>query len=165
MEVIAGKADIITAQFTRPNDTTQYAIGDVIADSASAATILTFEPVNDDGRGAIIQAATLIDNEAPATKLDSELYLFDTAPTMQNDNAAWTPTDAELRQCIGLIAFPVANFKVAKASENGLIHVQSIALPVRPLAGRKIYGILIARNTYTPVGQETFKILLHLRKD
>lgn len=156
---------IVTQSYTRPADTTTYAVGDVIAQSTTVATVLTFSDIaRGAGLGGMIQHAVLVDSGAPTLKLDAELWLFDTAPTMQNDNVAWAPSDAELEAFIGRIDFLAGNFKVAGA--NGAIQASNISLPFQCIASvQAIYGILVARNAYVPLSSEKFTIRLHVLQD
>ena len=156
---------VITVSKTRPADTTAYAAGDVVAESTSAATVWTFDDcARGAGLGGILQGAAIIDSAAQSTKPDLELYLFTTAPATQNDNAAWAPSDAEMEACIGVIAFSLSNFKVAGA--NGIISVEGIAKVFQCAASvRALYGILVARNAYTPISAEKFTISLQVIQD
>lgn len=159
-----GIGAIVEATYTRPADTNAYTAGDVIANSTSAATILTFSGVAraETGSG-LIQAATLIDSVAASTKLDADLYLFDTTVVMEQDNAAWDPSDAEMLTCLGVVEFRGANFKTCGA--NGITHVQGIGLPFVTVGGKDLYGILVARNAYTPASAEVLKVRLHILQD
>lgn len=148
------------ASYTRPADTVTYAAGDVIAQSTSAATILTFANLGRvAGGGGFIQNAVLICSTAPALKLDAELYLFDTAPAMQNDNVAWAPSDAEMEKCLGVIAFSTGSFKVAGA--NGMTDAGTLSKSYKcATAQTSLFGILVARNAYVPASAEKFAIRL-----
>jgi hypothetical protein len=120
VDFVLGKNHTISAAYTRPNDATTYAAGDVIADSTSAPTILTFNRATlDRGGMGIIQSGVLVSSASVATKPDLELWLFDTAIVMDNDNAVYTPTDAEMLTLIGVIAFPQSSFKVGDATSRG----------------------------------------------
>jgi hypothetical protein len=156
---------IVSASYTRPADTTAYGAGDVVANSTSAATVLTFSNIaRGPGLGGVIQHALLIDSAAQSTKPDLELWLFDTAPTMQNDNAAWNPSDAELEALIGRIDFALGSFKTAGA--NGATQAANISVPFQCTAAvQAIYGVLVVRNAYTPVSAEKFTIRLHALQD
>lgn len=158
------------ADFTRPADTTAYAAGDVIADSTSAATTITFPGCagNADETGRIV-SALLMDGANQATKLNADLFLFHTAPASYgNDNGAFTPTDAEMNNLVGAISLDgttAANLKEGDATSgaggNVLIQQTGLSIPFRCVAGStKLYGVLVARNVYTPVSGETFRIKL-----
>lgn len=152
----------------RPADTTTYAAGDVVADSTSTPTIIKFRSAaQGNGAPSIIQHAILVDSASVATKPDLELWLFDTTITMDNDNAVFTPTDAELLTLIGVIAFPVADFKVGDATVgaggNAICEARNLGIPFNTaIADNDIYGVLVVRNAYVPVSGETFTVRLHL---
>lgn len=156
-----------SAEFTRPSDTNAYAAGDVVADSTSAATVMTFTAVTRGKKAtAIIQEAILIDGANQSTKLDSELWLFDIAPASYgNDNAAFTPTDAELESLVGVIPFSSSDWKVGDAtsgaSGNCVNHAQNLSMVVNTTKDSSdLFGVLIARNAYTPVSAGTFHVRL-----
>jgi hypothetical protein len=156
---------VVTASYTRPADTTTYASGDVIAQSTSAAVILSFAGIaRGAGLGGMIQQALLVDSAAQSLKLEGELYLFDTAPAMQNDNVAWAPSDAEMEASLGVITFFGSTFKVAGA--NGFIQVPNLSMPFQCTASvDTIYGILVARNAYIPISGEKFTVRLSVLQD
>jgi hypothetical protein len=155
----------VEQSYTRPADTTTYAAGDVVANSTSAAVVLGFANVaRGAGLGGTIQSARIIFSTAPATKLDSELWLFDTSPTMQNDNAAFAPSIGNLGALIGVIALPAANFKAG--SGNGVIDVQNLALSFQcSSASTSLFGVLVARNAYVPASAEVLKVRLTIAQD
>jgi hypothetical protein len=160
------------ADFTRPSDTNAYTAGDVVADSTSAATVLTF-PRCAVGRNGTIRSALLIDGAAQATKLSADLFLFDTAPaTYGNDNEAFVPTDAEMKTAIGVISLDgtaAANIKVgdatAGAGGNCIVQLSGLDIPFQCVPGSSdLFGVLVARNAYTPVSAETFRIKLGIEQ-
>jgi hypothetical protein len=157
----------VETSYTRPADTTTYASGDVVANSTSAATILTFANMSRaNGLGGIIQGATLIDSVSAALKPEFELYLFDTAPAMQNDNAAWAPSDAELDKCLGYIAFASGGWRTGTSSGNGLIDIDALAKSYQCApASTSLFGVLVARNAYVPASGEKFTVRLHVIQD
>jgi len=164
---VVGLTQTITTTFVRPNDANAYTAGDVISSTtaASVAPILQFPNiVRSNGGGGIIQSAVLIDSVAAATKPDTELYLFDQIITMQSDNAVWAPLDAEMLNCVGVIAFPVGAFKTAGA--NGIIDVTGLGKAFNCAASSTtLYGVLVARNAYTPTALEQFELRLQVLQD
>lgn len=152
------------ASFTRPADTTTYSAGDVISDSTSAPTVMTFKNVLNGGFGAI-QQATLLDSANQTLLLDSELWLFDAAPVATNDNAAITFTDAELARLVGVISFSVADGKVglaiSGAGGNAINNQGGLGVPIRGKGQiDDLFGVLVVRNAYVPVSAEIFTITL-----
>ncbi len=147
-----------TASLTRPANTTQYAVGDVITGTTAAA--LPFNLGTSQGR---IRSAMLIDGAYQTTKPDIDLILFDSLITLAADNAAFAPTDAEMATAIGVISFFGANMRggdlTAGAGGNGIVPVDGLDILLSG-EGSIIYGVLVARNTYTPVSAETFTVRL-----
>ncbi len=160
-----GITNIINASIIRPNNTDTYNTADVVANSTTAAVILTFDgAATFEAGGGMIQAATLISSLAPATKPEFDLFLFDTTVVMENDADAFAPSDAEMETCIGVIPFLAANFVVGNG--NGLTQVRSVGLPYTCKANStSIYGIVVARNAYVPGALEKFTFRLHVLQD
>lgn len=164
---IRGKCITVSANFTRPNDTNAYAAGDVVADSTSAATVLTF-PLTGVGElgSCILQTATLISSANVSTKLEGRLWLFDTAPASYgNDNEAMTLTDAEMRTALQIVQFATGSWCAGDATSgaggNALCNAQALWLPINTTKdSNAIFGVLEARNAYVPVAQERFDLRL-----
>lgn len=170
---VRGRSHTVNGSVTRPNDTTAYAIGDVICNSTSAPTIITFSRACvEQGGSGVIAHASLIDSAYQSTKLSADLFLFDTTVTMDNDNATFTPTDAELATCVGVITFDGTATSplqihggdlTAGAGGNAIIEAPNLAIPFNCVAGsNSLFGVLVARNAYTPVAQESFTVRLHV---
>lgn len=163
-EVVLGKCHTTSATLTRPADTTAYAVGDVVCNSTSAPVILTF-PYGARNGSAVLQHAVIVDSANVATKPDLELWLFDTAMAMDNDNAAFTPTDAELLNLIGVVSFATGSFKAGDATSgaggNAICEATNIGIPVNPAGSdTALYGVLVVRNAYVPVSGEVFTVRL-----
>lgn len=155
----------VEASYTRPADTTTYTAGDVVCNSTSSPVVLTFAGMaRGNGLGGIIQNARIIFDQAPTLKLDSELYLFDTSPTIQNDNAAWAPSTSDLGKCIAMIPFAAGSFRTGGA--NGLIDVQNLSIAFQcAAASSSLFGILVARNAYVPASAAVLKVRLTVIQD
>ena len=165
--IAGGKVRICRASFTRPANTTNYAAGDVVADSTSAPTVMTFQGAGGQKWGSgIIQSALLIDDHAPTTAIDGELFLFDTAPANYgNDNAAFTPTTDELTTLVGIVSFATGDSVAGDASNNALIQATNVALPFKCAGSSDLYGVLVARNAYTPGNGTDIAIQLNILQD
>jgi hypothetical protein len=171
MDFVRSRNHQVTTAFTRPNDTNAYTAGDVICDSTSAPTVMTFSGMAlDKGGNGIIQQVRCFSSANVATKPDLQLFLFDTAPAAVNDNAAFAPSDAEMLRCVAVIAIPTTSFVVgnagAGAAGNCVCDVQGLALAFNTTlasgaagataAVADLYGVLVVRNAYAPVAQEVF---------
>jgi hypothetical protein len=169
---VGGFTAVIKTTKTRPSDTTTYANGDVVNESASAGTVWTFSNVGRvKGGSGIITNALLISSANQSTKPSLELWLFTVAPTSDNDNSNFTPTDAELQYFIGApIAFLDTNSYVGDATSgaggNIVIPSASVNLAFDCVdTSRDLYGCLIARNAYVPVSGEQFTVILKVLQD
>lgn len=172
---VGGRSRTINGSVTRPADTNVYAVGDAITDSTSAPTVLTFSGCAriNQGSGTIL-GATLIDSANQTTKGDFDLFLFDTTYTVDNDNAAFTPTDAEMETAVGVISFLGGFAKAGDATSGAggnLIYAGQLGAYNDPIvfqcgaASTSLFGALVARNAYTPVSGEKFTIRLRIAQD
>lgn len=170
-EIIAGgnALAVRSASKTRPNDTNAYAAGDVINESTSAGTVITFSNVVKTPGGTGTLARVVIDDSANvSTKLQCELWLFHTTITSDNDNGAFTPTDAEMQTCVTVI--PITSSYVGDATSgaggNARLTSGTISEPIHCASGSTtLYGVLVARNAYAPVAQEVFNVRLFIYQD
>ena len=171
MESVVGSGRTVGVTLQRPNNTTAYAAGAVVADATAGATLLTFTGVGGSARGfTILQDVLVVDSANVATKPDLELWLFDTAPAAQQDAAAFAPTDAELytgiNGLVAVVAIAQANWKVGNAAAgapgNAVCVASQLGIPLNLGSAGNLYGILVVRNAYVPVALEQFAIRLRL---
>lgn len=167
MEQVMQQVAQPVATITRPADTTAYATGDVVADSTSAAAILKFSGCCGDGGGGVIRSAMFASSIVPGTKLSADLFLFSVAPTAYgNDNEAFALSDADLLNCVGVISLDgttAANVKVGTL--NCVVMSAALAMPFKGSLGDKtLYGVLVARNAYTPASSEVLTIKLGIER-
>ena len=161
---VFGKGRFISASFTRPANTTAYASGDVVCNSTSAPTPMVFSraTVTQGPKFSTIRQVVVVDSANQTTKLTGELWLFDTTVALDNDNDAFTPTDAELATLIGVVELGTPFVGDATSGADGnAVYVKSVSIPIETKAAdNAIYGVLIARNSYTPVSAESFTVRL-----
>ena len=169
-EEVGGRGMVITASLTRPNDANAYAAGDVITNSTSSPTVITFSGcARRNGKSGLVIGAQCIDSANQSTKPTLELWLFDTTFTPDNDNAVFTPTDEELATLVGIIQFNLWFVGDATAGAGG--NCASLGALTEPMAfvtgasSTSLFGILVVRNAYTPVAQEQFTIRLRVLQD
>jgi hypothetical protein len=156
----------ILATFTRPNNTDAYAAGDAVTDSTSAPTVMTFSGcASANGGSGYILGALMVDSANQSTKGIFELWLFDTTVTPDNDNAVFTPTDAECATLVAVIPL-VANYvgdAQAGASGNAVYASPEMIRPFTcGVSSDDLFGLLVVRNAYTPVAQEAFTVRLRV---
>ena len=152
----------VTANFTRPADTTAYAVGDVVCNSTSSPAVLTFSGMANynGGSGTILQAILYLGTN-PTTKPVYDLFLFDTAPTIDNDNATFTPTDAEIKTCVGVVSFGVGiPGDTTGTGTNTVYQAQPMLAYVCAGGASSLSGVLVARNAITPTSADTYDFRL-----
>lgn len=145
----------VSASFTRPNLTDAYAAGDVISNSTSAPTVLTFANVGQAGdeimilglRALFKKAATAL--SIPAGMTTFKLHLYHTAPTAINDNAAWTLPYADADKYICPIQ--TANVK-DKGDVLRIEDTDNLNIAVN-LVGTDLYAIIETDGAYTPTAE------------
>lgn len=170
---VGGITRVRRATLTRPGDTATYAAGDVIANSTSAPVPITFTGAARVANGSgVIVGVTLTDNFNQSTTLSAELWLFagTAAPTIANDNAAFTPGTADLANIVGVVPFTTsyngAGTAGSGASGNRVFVASNLNIPFEAGAGTAdLWGVLVARNAYVPGSAEVFGPALRILQD
>ncbi len=167
-EMQSRKPVTVVSSFIRPNDTTAYAIGDIIfpavpADPALQVKTLTFANALSFNDSGFIAEAQLKIFSTQATKLSVDLHLF-TAPlaVAPLDNAPFAIgtniTLADMTSHLKTISFPdtaaveLGGFTMYEVMPSKIVSAAS--------GDTNLYGILVARNAYTPIANEKFVIQL-----
>ncbi len=150
-----------SAAFTRPNDTTAYASGDLVANSTTAASVvaMTFADTERNvGASGMVRRARVYKSSVGVTNTSFRLHLYTQAPVIANgDNAAWSTDRAGY---IGSM-----DVTMDKAFTDA---AQGTATPTAGLemnyhiGAATLYGLLEARAAYTPTAQETFTVTLEV---
>lgn len=153
---------------TRPNDTTAYASGDLVANSttASAVAALQFTVARVAGGSFQILKGRLSKTKVDITNAAFRLHLFGADPTSPDptngDNGAFVPSAAA--SYLGAIDFTSMILFTDGAAGNGAPLVGS-SIVVDLSSGQVIYGLLEARGAYTPAAQEVFTLTLEVFQD
>ena len=154
----------VSATLTRPNNTTAYAAGDAISDSASAPTAQTIQVGKIDGDAGFIHVANLIDSNKAATPADLDVWIFEAAYTPTNDNAAFDLSDAEALNVIAIIEFDTAGAHTT--ASNRVFHHDTHGIPFKCVSGTKnLYWAVVCGGTLTPIANETFTLKLGITED
>lgn len=147
---------------TRPNNATQYAIGDVYGDAADARYHI--DDVARLAGGMATLAAFLKMNSAQGTKPTFDFWMFDGQPaTVIGDNAPLDGlSDADVGKIIGRATFtgssgfPTTQPQAGKSRSVAVTNLLSAAL----LSGVDVWMYVVLGNTYTPVANETLTLQL-----
>jgi hypothetical protein len=153
---------IVYDSFTRPADGNAYTSGDLVANSTTAASVvpMTFA-FQDWARGGLIRRCRIRKSGTSVTSASFRLHLYTSkAITCANgDNGAWSTNLAS--NYVGAFDITVDKAFTDGASGNGI-----------PIMGSEInfqrntyYGLLEARDAYTPSSAETFLVELEVMYD
>lgn len=166
--------------FTRPNDTTAYTAGDLVANSTSAASVVALQwRIARDSMPKrqikIVAARIVVTGAGAIANKTIGAHLFEVVPTFQTggDNSA-TSSVVATAAANGFIGSLQATCNILCADgslgQGGPISSSTTsivsAIPwnpsVAPDAGGffNIYGFLEARAGYTPAAQETYSVSL-----
>lgn len=158
-----GYTTVPTASKTRPANATAYAIGQVVAESTSAATVWTFTNcVRANGGTGTLLGVLLTDSAKQGTLPQFNLWLFNASPTVQNDAAAFAPSTADLAKVVAVVN--LSSFTAGNA--NGVLQATELNRPFKCGASTtSLFGVLVAANAYTPVSGEAFGITLMIGED
>lgn len=150
-----------TASFTRPSDTTQYGSGDLIANSTTNTQVSPMTFTIPYGRGFKLWRVHIMKSGTTVTDAQFRLHLYKDSPTVANgDNSAISSIVA------GYIGFVDVDGQAPAFTDDsmaaGVPVNNSVFAPMLILADPdcKLYGLLEARDTYTPASAEVFTISL-----
>lgn len=156
---LASVNPVVSASYTRPDDTNAYVANDVISDSTSSPTNLTIATGLTSGSSCIVTSAKIrIDIASiPAGMGGFRIALFNAAPTAINDNSAFDLIDSDKAKLLDIIDIdtPVdLGSRLFGSTKNINSHIQ--------LSDANLYLQLITKNAYTPSAQDVFTIYLGL---
>lgn len=156
--------------FTRPNDTTAYAAGDLIANSTTAALVVPLSWAFPSNAPAQIPAIRLTFDKSDITNAVFRLHLLSATPTFvtAGDNSAAATVVATGYDKL-LLAYEGALSTITANGASGLlIPLDGLVIPVRksPTATvtTTIYGFLEARAAYTPKAEGVITATIILEK-
>ena len=164
-----GVTAVVTLQFVRPSNTTQYTANDIVGSVVNSGKPFRFSNcARFPGGSGIIQSALMFDSVDAATNPNFDLVLFDTPDiTVAADNAAGTVTDTEAVNCVAVITFDGTNAaNVSTVGANLIIGATAIGQAFKCADGMQdLYGIVIDRGGYTPAALEVFTFKLAILQD
>ena len=149
----------LSSNFTRPSNTTQYASGDLVANSTTAGSVTPLSYTIGGKQEGYVKRAKVKKSDTSTTNASFRLHLYDASPTCSNgDNGAWLTTNSSY---LGSIDITVDKAFADAAQGEGVPAVGSeVAIPNG--TDQIIYGLLEARAAYTPASAEVFTVILEL---
>lgn len=157
--------NLAVGTITRPANTTAYAVKDAIFGAPPTAgqpkAIAFDDAVGGSSGSGYIVSAMLISSAAPATKLDADLLLYSEEPaTAPVDNDVFAQTPALRAALVAVVTFAGS---VGKEVGGDTVYSVAVNQAIECAAdSKKLYGVLIARNAYTPVSGEQLIIKLSI---
>jgi hypothetical protein len=153
-----------SATFTRPANTAQYATNDLVANHATAGSVVIPYVVAarfPGGNGAI-KAVQLSKSTETLTAAAFRVHFFTAAPAVVNgDNGAFDLTNGQAKGYIGK-----ADVTMDQALGDAAFGRVACDLQFDTVApSAEIYMLLEATGTYTPASAESFTIELELERD
>lgn len=163
--IVATHCAILTASFTRPANTDDYAVNNAVSNSTSAPTILTFaNAARVNGGSGYLVKAELCTDQAECTAA-FRLHLFTTSVTPVNDNAAYTSLWVNQSARVGYLDFLTVSQEGAGSTSAFGLWVGSPLLYVCDAASTTLYGLLETKSIFTPASGQNFAIKLGVDKN
>ena len=157
---VAETVRVFVFSVTRPTEgsPTQYTIGDVIADSLTAATILKItDAFRFDGAGNLITSLRVSTDNKLWAGTQIRFYFYNASVTAQNDNAAFAQLYANVAKGAGYIditfdsaATGASTDMVAGQNTTDRLGIQA------PTDGNDIYIIPVILTASTPTSAQKF---------
>jgi hypothetical protein len=146
-----------SATFARPANTTAYAANDAVSDSTSAPTVLTFNTVSKRPAvsGYVVKARLITDQSTNTAQF--RLWLYHTAPTAINDNAAFTYLYADRAKLAGYVDLGPLQTE-GSGSDAAFATEGTVRLPFVNGPTRALYGLLETKTAFTPASGQNFYV-------
>jgi hypothetical protein len=154
-----GFAGTCTITITRPSDTAVYAANDTLSTSTSAPTTggeTCTSAARISGGSGIITGATIIGSVDASTDLQGEVVIYDSAVTAINDNAAFSPSDADAVKQVCRIGFTLATGD----TNNSVFQGDGLNCPFTAVGTANLRALVKVLNAYTPTSAEVLTIRL-----
>jgi hypothetical protein len=149
-----------SASFTRPADTTQYAAGDLVANSTTAGSVtpLSFALSNNAGGTVKVRRVRIGKTDTDLTGASFRAHFYTASPVAANgDNGAYATTQhaAYLGSVDVVVGLSLTTDDVGWGAAT--IGAEPAA---RVDASATLYALLEARGTYTPASAEVFTVTI-----
>lgn len=151
----------VGVELTRPDNATAYTANDVVSNSVSSPTVLTFTNVaaKEGGSGYIIKARLLTDQKANTAQF--RLHLYSSAPSSQADNIPFGLIYANKSTRVGYLDFDAMSTEDSTASDSAMTlwttgHIHFVC----GTGSRTLYGQLETKSAFTPASGQKFYIEL-----
>ena len=104
------------------------------------------------GKGGII-TDLFVSSSNPAGGFSGEIWLFDTAVTNINDNAAFAISDSEIKTVVGVIPFTTV-----ADTNNSQSHAQGLNIGFTTSGSANLRYLIKVKAAYTPISAEVITV-------
>jgi hypothetical protein len=152
-DVAAAGGAVITTNMARPADTAPYAAGDSWADQTAGATLAKIVgAARSAGRSGVITDILLASTVSPGTLLQGELWIFDSAVTPLQDNAAWALADADISKLLAVVPFQMVTS--GSVNNSSYCHLTNLNIGFTAVGSADLPVLVKVTNGYTPSSAE-----------
>ncbi len=154
---------VLSNNFTRPADTTAYAVFDTVANSTTAGSVnaLSYTAARYAGGSGFITGARIAKTTASIVNAQFRLHIFDAAPTLANgDNGAFSTTMSGYIGSIDVTCTQAFSDPAAFGRASG----SNPPIMFDKLTGQTLYVIVQALAAYTPGNAEVFTVSLEIEQ-
>jgi len=165
---VGGNSAIVGGNFNRPADTTPYSIGDVVANSTTAGSVVPI-PIaaarKNAGTGRILRAR--LSKTSATIGSIFRVHFFKTAPTSTaGDNAAFASAVTGVAALhLGYVDITMDQAFSDGAKGIGVAAVGSFITFDAAAGTQNIFALIEARTAYTPTSGETFTLAVEVDRD
>lgn len=159
---VGGSSVVVSQSFTRPANTTAYASGQLVANSATAASVVPMSftigrTASGPGAGGMIRRARLRSTGKNLTNAQFRVHIYGASPTCSNgDGGAWLTDNGVTYR--GKIDIALDELFTDVANGTGTPNTGSEI----NFAGQMAYCLLEARAGYAPASGEVFTLELEV---
>lgn len=154
----------ISSSFTRPNDATAYAAGDLVANSTTAGSVTPLSWLTA-GSMPFCAPGIRLHKTGATGSLVYRIYVFAAAPTVSTvgDNGVFASNANNAADCMAIYEGTLYGFK--DGATGILVPISGVIEQKYVGDATTIYGLLEVRSAWTPGAQEVVTSTLHMEFD
>ncbi len=155
---------LVEYSFNRATGTTQYAANELVANHATAASVVPISwGVNRFGGAGIIRGIRLYKSDKSVTTAGFQVNLFTADPGVPTNGDNGALVVASAASYLDKVAIDLATGGLAGGTTGVGKRSAALAIPFSlPSRTSKLYGLLETTAAYTPADSETFRITLEI---
>jgi hypothetical protein len=163
---VGGHTSNPASSFTRPNDTSVYASGDLVANSTAAGSVvaLSWTAARFAAGSFVVLRARLFKSGTSAASAAFRIHLFSAAPTVSNGDNGVFSIATGAADYLGSLDVNSMQAGADGCMGHGAPNIGS-QIAVKLNSGQILYGLVEVRGAYTPGAQEVFIVVLEVLQD